>query len=131
MKTTKILIFPNQNENKGMPGSKSRLWNKKNKNSNTTCGKQKSNKILLQKINKTTLWQENVLKTNVEQTKGNGEILHLFTPIGHLVQRSFSKNFQLTCGPCSPMCELWMNWKAIKNELKINQKWIKNDLKVN
>ncbi len=27
-----------------------------------------------------------------------------FIPIGHLVQGSFSRNFQPTCGPCTPMC---------------------------
>jgi hypothetical protein len=32
MKTTKIIGFSNQNKNKGRPSSKSRLWNKKNKN---------------------------------------------------------------------------------------------------
>ncbi len=38
-----------------------------------TCVKQKSNKILLQKKNenKTRLCQDNILKTNVEQTKGD------------------------------------------------------------
>jgi len=29
-----------------------------------------------------------------------------------------SRNFQSTCGPCSPMCELWVN--STKNELKFN-----------
>jgi hypothetical protein len=28
----------------------------------------------------------------------------LFIPIEHLVQRSFSRNSQSTCGPCAPMC---------------------------
>ncbi len=99
-KTTKFLKFPNQNENKGKHNSRSKLWNKKNKKKNTTHGKQKSNKILLQRRNKTKLWQENVPKINVEQIKNNVE----FIPSGHLIQRSFFKNFKLTCDPCSPMC---------------------------
>jgi hypothetical protein len=42
--------------------------------------KQKSNKILLQKINKTRLQQENVLKIGVEHNKGNGEFyLYLYS----------------------------------------------------
>jgi len=40
---------------------------------NTTYAKQKSNKILLQRRNKTRSWQENVPKIGVQQTKGNGE----------------------------------------------------------
>jgi len=44
-KQPSLQIFLNQNKNKGMPNPKSRSWNKINKN--TTCAKQKSNKILL------------------------------------------------------------------------------------
>jgi hypothetical protein len=36
-KITKTTWFFNQNENKGMLSSKSRSWNKKNKNKNMTC----------------------------------------------------------------------------------------------
>jgi len=35
-----------------------------------------------QKQNKTKLWKENVPKTNVEQTKGNGESYHYLYPLG-------------------------------------------------
>jgi hypothetical protein len=55
--------------------------------------------------------------------------LLLFIPIGHLIQGSFFKNFQLTCGWCSLMCgpcpSMWklilkyellkMNWYLIMN----------------
>jgi hypothetical protein len=44
--------------------------------------KQKSNKILLQKINKTRLQQENVLKISVEHTKCNGEFYLYLYPLG-------------------------------------------------
>ncbi len=78
--TTKIIRFFSPNENKGMPNSKSRSWNKKNKNKNTTCAKQDSNKIILQRKNKTRLWQKNVPKIGVEQTKGKGEFyLYLYS----------------------------------------------------
>jgi hypothetical protein len=54
--------------------------------------------------------------------------------IGHLIQGSFSKDFQLTfgpfstmCDPCAPMCgpcpfmwELIVNYDLIKNERKVN-----------
>jgi peptide methionine sulfoxide reductase MsrA len=36
MNTTKIIRFSNKSENKGMPSSKSKLWNKNNKNKNIT-----------------------------------------------------------------------------------------------
>jgi hypothetical protein len=57
----------------------------KTKNKNITCVKQKSNKILLKARNKkkTRLWQENVLKTSVEQTKSNKEsYLNYLYPLG-------------------------------------------------
>ncbi len=50
MKITKSIRFFNQNENKGTPNFKFRLWNKKNKNNknkNTTHEKQESKEILL------------------------------------------------------------------------------------
>jgi len=71
--------------------------------------KQKSNKILLQTINKPRLQQENVLKIGVEHTKNNGEFCFLFIPLGNLAQGSLSRSFQSTCDPCSPMGELCMN----------------------
>jgi hypothetical protein len=41
--------------------------------------KQKSNEILLQKINRARLWEENVPKIGVEQIKNNGEFyLYLY-----------------------------------------------------
>jgi hypothetical protein len=46
------------------------------------CAKQKSNKILLQRINKTKTWQENVPKTSVQHTKGNGEFCLYLYPLG-------------------------------------------------
>jgi peptidyl-tRNA hydrolase len=72
MKTTKSIGFPNQNENKGNPSSKFKLWNNKNKNKIMTCAKQKSNKILLQgKKKKVRLWEENIPKIGVEQIESN------------------------------------------------------------
>jgi hypothetical protein len=65
-KKTKIIRFYTQNENKSMHTSKFKLWNKKNKIKNMTCVKQKSNKILLWRRNKTMPWQENVPKISVE-----------------------------------------------------------------
>jgi hypothetical protein len=76
-KTTKIIRFFTQNKNKGKPNLKFKLWNKKNKN--MTCAKQKSNNISLQ--NKTRIWQEIVPKTNVEHTKGNGELYLYLYPL--------------------------------------------------
>jgi hypothetical protein len=44
------------------------MWNKK------------SNKILMQKRNRTKLWPENIPKINVEQTKGSEEsYLYLYS----------------------------------------------------
>ncbi len=64
-----------QNDNKDKPNYKLKSWNEKNKNKNknTTYAKQKYNKILLERRNRTRSWQENVPKIGVEQTKGNGE----------------------------------------------------------
>jgi hypothetical protein len=55
MKATKMTRFFNPNENKVMHNPKFRLRNKKNKNKNTTCVKNKLNKILLQRMNRTKL----------------------------------------------------------------------------
>ncbi len=44
--------------------------------------KEESNNILLQRRNKTMLWQKYVPKTNVEQTKGNGEFYFYLYPLG-------------------------------------------------
>jgi hypothetical protein len=49
----------------------------KNNNKQKTCAKQKSNEILLQKINRARSWEENVPKIGVEQIKSNGEF-HLY-----------------------------------------------------
>jgi hypothetical protein len=40
--------------------------------------KKQSNKKILQRGNKIRLWQENVPKTDVEQTKGNGKFYFYF-----------------------------------------------------
>jgi hypothetical protein len=76
--------FLNQYENNNKSNPKSWLWNKKKKNKNTTHVKQKSNIIFLQgrNKNKTRLWQENVPKTGVEQTKGNREFYLYLYPLG-------------------------------------------------
>jgi len=66
MKTTKTIGFFTQNKNKNKPISKFKSWNKTNKQKNMTHVKQKSNKILLQRINRTRLWQEKVYETSVE-----------------------------------------------------------------
>jgi hypothetical protein len=65
--------FLNQDGNKHKFYAKSRLWNNKNKNKNTTRVKQKFNKIVLQKRNKnkTKLWQRNVFKICVEKINGD------------------------------------------------------------
>jgi len=52
-KITKFTRFPKSKWKKGRPISKSRIWNKINKNKNIAHAKQKSNKNLLQRINKT------------------------------------------------------------------------------
>ncbi len=58
----------------------------------------------------------------------------------HLAQKTFSKNFQLTCGLCSPMCDpcaticgpypsMWeqiMKYDLIKSEPKFCYELIKN-----
>jgi hypothetical protein len=76
-KITKTTRFFIQNKNKSKPNPKFKSWNKENKN--MTCAKQESNKILLQRRNKTRLWQEIVLNTGVEHTKGNEEFyLYLY-----------------------------------------------------
>jgi len=79
-KTTKTTNFFIKNNNKGKPNPKFKSWNKKNKN--TICAKQESNKILLQRRNKTRIWQEIVLKTNVEHTKGNEKFYLYLYPLG-------------------------------------------------
>jgi hypothetical protein len=48
---TKTAWFSNQNKSKGIPSSKFKSWNKKNKNKNMIIVNKKSNKILLQRIN--------------------------------------------------------------------------------
>jgi hypothetical protein len=51
------------------------------------------------------------------------EILLLFIPIGHLVQRIFSRNFQPICSLYSPMCAHvypCVNYKRTKIQLKMN-----------
>jgi len=76
--------FLNQDKNNNKPNPKSWLWNKKNNNKNMTHAKQKFNVIFLQgrKKNKTRLWQENVPKTDVKQTKGNREFYLYLYPLG-------------------------------------------------
>jgi hypothetical protein len=34
---------------------------------------------------------------------------------GHLAQKNFSKNFQLTCGPCPSIWELIVKYDLIQN----------------
>jgi len=82
MKITKSIRFPNQDENTGKLNSKSKFWNKKNKNKNMTSARQKSNKILLQEWNKnkTKFWQRNVPKTTVKQTKSNKDPTSIYAP---------------------------------------------------
>jgi transcription initiation factor TFIIIB Brf1 subunit/transcription initiation factor TFIIB len=63
MKTTNTIGFSNQNMIKDKPSSTFKSWNKKNKNKNTTCAKQKPNKILLQKRNRTRLGESMVKYT--------------------------------------------------------------------
>jgi hypothetical protein len=41
------------------------------------------------------LWQKNVPKTNVEQTKGNERSYPYLYPIGDLVQGSFHRGFHV------------------------------------
>ncbi len=74
--------FLNQNENKGMRSSKSKSWNKRNNKKNMRRAKQKFNKIILQKRNKTRLWQKNIPKIDVEYTKGDGEFYFYLYPLG-------------------------------------------------
>ncbi len=104
MKTTKTTRLPNQNKHKGKPNLKSRLWQKKTRTRTWQVQNNNSTRFCYKNETKTeqNLWQKNLPKTNVEQSKGK-EKLFLFIPIGHLAQGQF------TCGPCSPMCELWMN----------------------
>jgi len=56
----------------------------KNKNKDMLSAKQESNKILLQGRNKIRirLWQENIPKIDVEQTKGNGIFFFYLYPLG-------------------------------------------------
>ncbi len=83
MKTTKIIGFSNQNENKGgiVPNPDHEI--KKMKQKHNTC-KQESNKILLPWKNKfkTRLLLNNVPKTNVEQTKRGEEFYPYLYPLG-------------------------------------------------
>ncbi len=44
--------------------------------------KQESNKILLQRRTRKKLWQENIPKINVEQTKGNEDLCLYLYPLG-------------------------------------------------
>ncbi len=125
--------FLNQDQNKGMFNSKSKSQNKKNKNKNTTCARQKSNNILLQKKKTRTKQiydKKTYSKSTLNKQKNNENFYLLFIPFGHLVQESF--NFQPTCGPCTPIqCAhvhpcvshvyLCVNYeRSIKNQLKFN-----------
>ncbi len=94
-----------------MPNPKSRSWNKKNTNKNMTNAKQKFNWIFLQEWNKniTKLWQENVPKTNVEQTEGNGELYFYLYLLGTYFKKVSQETFNLHVThvhPCIPMYEL-------------------------
>jgi len=50
--------------------------------------------------------------------------------IGHLIQGRLLRNFQSTCGPCSPMCTQRVNYEYTKTELEVNLNLTKNELKV-
>jgi hypothetical protein len=91
MQATKITRFSNPNENKGMPNSKSRSWNKKNKNKNMKCVKQDSNKILLQRKNKIGLWQKKIYpKLMLNKLKVKGILFLLYS-----LDTYFKEIFQL------------------------------------
>ncbi len=50
-----------------------------------------------------------------------------------LILRSFKKNFQFTCGPCSPMCinaHPCVNYKLIKTQLRVKLNLTKKELKL-
>jgi hypothetical protein len=77
--------------------------------------KQESNKIVLQRINKTRLWQENVPKSNVEQTKVMKNSISIYTPWAPS-SKKFIKKLPIYMWPmfthvgqCAPMCETWMD----------------------
>jgi hypothetical protein len=44
------------------------------------------------------------LKLMLNKLKVMGNFTFIYT-YSALTQKTFSKNFKLTCGPCSPMCE--------------------------
>jgi hypothetical protein len=105
-KTTISIGFLNQDKNKSKLHSKFRSWNKKNKNKNMIHAKPKFNKILLQGKykNRTRLWQENVSKLVLNILKVTWNYISNYTYWTPSFWRILSRNFQLTRGPCSPMC---------------------------
>jgi hypothetical protein len=82
MNTTKTIRFFNQNYNKGKLSSKSRSWNKENKNKNTTNENKNPTKHYCKKKILTRLWQENIPKISVQQTKNNEEFYFYLYPLG-------------------------------------------------
>jgi hypothetical protein len=66
---------------------------------------------------KQRLWQENVPKINVEQTKGNGKSYPYLYPIGDLVQGNFHRDFNV----CTNQGSFLKNFLT-NNELKVNWK---------
>jgi len=87
----------------GLPKSKS--WKKKNNNKNTNAT-QEFNKILLQeqKIRKKKDYDNKTCPKLMLNTLKVRENSTFIIPIGHLIQKNFSKKFQSICGPYSPMC---------------------------
>ncbi len=117
-KTTKFTWFPNQDKNKGKPSSKFKLWNKKNKNKNTTCVKQDSNKILLQEgnKNKTRLWQKKIPKLVLNILKVMGNSTFIYTYWAHNSNNFFKKTSNLNVAHVhSCVTHVW-----IKNQLWVN-----------
>jgi hypothetical protein len=80
MKITKIIGLSNQNENKGRPSSKSRLWNKKNKKKNITRVNKNSTKNYCKEKIEQGYNKKNYAKLMLNIVK----VIDNSTSIGHL-----------------------------------------------
>ncbi len=123
MKTTKTIIFFNQNNNKGMPSSKSRSWNKKNKNKNMTSVNKEPTIFYCKKETEQSYDKKTYLKLVLNKREVIENSTSIYTPWAPNSRKIFKKLPIYMW----PMCtHVW-----ITNELIFNLKWTKTQLRVN
>jgi hypothetical protein len=71
--------------------------------------------------NMTTIEQDTYPKLTINKLKVMWDSTSIYTHWAPS-SKNFSKNFLFTCGPCSSMWELIVNYESSKNELEIKEK---------